>query len=239
MAKVYTSAEDCISRQAVLEYIEGSEAELGHSSENELVCQDIKEFPPVTPFRKINKTYKVFCIGGDPKKIAFLANELRKKIDDLQDSGWEIDGVDLINNTRAWASDKQMYVETPEYIIRAKKPEELHRLPNTFEGPDYSKEDSNEFKDLYLVKHYPNRARASIEVYALGDLGRIPKDSIWGNIKELRYLYEEYKVAMSRHRRYKNIGQGNNCNWFVTKADGIRQVLNLYWEELEKGEINA
>ena len=41
--------EDCISREAVLDYIEGSEAELGHSSENELVCQDIKEFPPVTP----------------------------------------------------------------------------------------------------------------------------------------------------------------------------------------------
>lgn len=71
--------------------------------------------------REINKTYKVFCIGGDPKKIAFLANELRKKIDDLQDSGWEIDSVDLINNTRAWDSDKQMYVETPEYVIRAKK----------------------------------------------------------------------------------------------------------------------
>ena len=43
---------DCISRQAVLEYIEGSEAELGHSSENELVCQDIKELPPVTPHPK-------------------------------------------------------------------------------------------------------------------------------------------------------------------------------------------
>ena len=71
--------------------------------------------------REINKTYKVFCIGGDPKKIAFLANELRKKIDDLQDSGWEIVSVDLINNTRAWDSGKQMYVETPEYIIRAKK----------------------------------------------------------------------------------------------------------------------
>lgn len=70
---------------------------------------------------EMNKTYKVFCIGGDPKKIAFLANELRKKIDDLQDCGWEIDGVDLINNTRAWDSSKQMYVETPEYIIRAKK----------------------------------------------------------------------------------------------------------------------
>ena len=40
---------DLISRQAVLEYIEGSEAELGHSSENELVCQDIKELPPQEP----------------------------------------------------------------------------------------------------------------------------------------------------------------------------------------------
>ena len=41
--------EDAISRQEVLEYIEGSWAELGHSSENELVCQDIKEMPSVTP----------------------------------------------------------------------------------------------------------------------------------------------------------------------------------------------
>lgn len=40
--------DDAISRQAVLEYIEASDAELGHSSENELVCQDIKEMPPVT-----------------------------------------------------------------------------------------------------------------------------------------------------------------------------------------------
>lgn len=73
--------------------------------------------------REANKTYKVFCIGGDPKKIAFLANELRRKVDDLQNSGWKIDSVDLINNTRAWDSGKQMYVETPEYIIRAKKGE--------------------------------------------------------------------------------------------------------------------
>ena len=47
------SCEDAISRQAVLEYIEGSWAELGHSSENELVCQDIKELPPVTPQSKM------------------------------------------------------------------------------------------------------------------------------------------------------------------------------------------
>jgi hypothetical protein len=44
--------EDAISRQAVLEYIEGSDAELGHVSENELVCHDIKELPSVTPTHK-------------------------------------------------------------------------------------------------------------------------------------------------------------------------------------------
>ena len=65
--------------------------------------------------------YVVFHVGGDPKKIAFLADELSRKIDDLQNLGWEIDGVDSITNTRAWDSSKQMYVETPEYIIRAKK----------------------------------------------------------------------------------------------------------------------
>ena len=45
--------EDAVSRKAVLEYIERSDAELGHSSENKLVCQDIKEFPSVTPTRCI------------------------------------------------------------------------------------------------------------------------------------------------------------------------------------------
>ena len=43
---------DAISRQAVLEYIEGSCAELGHSSENELVCKDIKEFSSVIPLEQ-------------------------------------------------------------------------------------------------------------------------------------------------------------------------------------------
>jgi len=47
--------EDAISRQAVLEYIEGSWAELGHSSENELVCQDIKKLPSVTPQPKMGR----------------------------------------------------------------------------------------------------------------------------------------------------------------------------------------
>lgn len=55
--------EDCISRQAVLEYIEGSEAELGHSSENELVCQDILDFPPVTPQPKIGHWIRKIVAG--------------------------------------------------------------------------------------------------------------------------------------------------------------------------------
>lgn len=67
--------------------------------------------------------YRIFHVGGDPKEIAFLADKLRKKVNDLQNLGWEIDGVDLITNTRAWDMGKQMYVETPEYIIRAKKGE--------------------------------------------------------------------------------------------------------------------
>lgn len=68
--------------------------------------------------------YGVFHVGGDPTKVAFLASDLSKEIRELQVNGWEIDGVDLITNTRAWDSSKQMYVETPEYIIRAKKGDE-------------------------------------------------------------------------------------------------------------------
>lgn len=51
--------EDAIRRQAVLEYIEGSGAELGHSTENELVCQHIKELPSVTPQPKTAHWIKV------------------------------------------------------------------------------------------------------------------------------------------------------------------------------------
>lgn len=50
--------DDCISRQAVLEYIEGNEADLWHKSENELVCQDIKELLPVIPTRKTGRWIK-------------------------------------------------------------------------------------------------------------------------------------------------------------------------------------
>lgn len=100
-----------------------SDTYAGNASLNFRKVENVDDFRERLIKREMNKTYKVFCIGGDPKKIAFLASELRRKIDDLQSSGWEIDGIDLINNTRAWDSGKQMYVETPEYIIRAKKGE--------------------------------------------------------------------------------------------------------------------
>ena len=48
--------EDCISRQMVIE--------LGHSSENELVCQDIKEFPPVAPQPKMGRWIEHFDESG-------------------------------------------------------------------------------------------------------------------------------------------------------------------------------
>ena len=100
-----------------------SDTYVGNASLNFRILENVGDLRERLIKREMNKTYKVFCIGGDPKKIAFLANALREKIDDLQSSGWEIDCVDLINNTRAWDSGKQMYVETPEYIIRAKKEE--------------------------------------------------------------------------------------------------------------------
>lgn len=46
------SCEDAVSRKAVLDYIKGSEAELGHSTENNLVCEDIMALPSVKPKRK-------------------------------------------------------------------------------------------------------------------------------------------------------------------------------------------
>lgn len=51
----HETCEDAISRQAVLDYIKGSEAELGHSTENDLVCEDIMNLPPVEPKREHGK----------------------------------------------------------------------------------------------------------------------------------------------------------------------------------------
>ena len=42
-------SDDCISRQAVVKYIEACGAELGHDLENESVREDILNMPPVTP----------------------------------------------------------------------------------------------------------------------------------------------------------------------------------------------
>lgn len=65
--------------------------------------------------------YRSFHVGGDPTRIAFLANELDEKLRSLQEVGWIIDSVNPIDNNRAWDFHKQMYVSTPEYIIIAKQ----------------------------------------------------------------------------------------------------------------------
>jgi hypothetical protein len=76
--------EDCISRYAVLEYIEGSDAELGHVSENELVCHDIKELPSVTPTHKewihasegtTNKDVFKTVFGYEPATDSVICNK--------------------------------------------------------------------------------------------------------------------------------------------------------------------
>ena len=67
----------------------------------------------------INKIYNTFRIGGDPNQIAFLADDLSDTVNILQSSGWFIERIDSINNTRAWDYRKQMYVSTQEYIIIA------------------------------------------------------------------------------------------------------------------------
>lgn len=64
---------------------------------------------------------KIFHVGGEPTEVAFLAELLSKKVDDLQLSGWIIKDINHFTNTRAWDMNKQKYVETPEYIICAYK----------------------------------------------------------------------------------------------------------------------
>lgn len=104
-----------------------------------------------------------------------------------------------------------------------------------FEGPDYSKEDTNKFKDLYLVRYYPNPARPTIEVLSLGDLGRVPENSVWGNIRELRDAFEEYRcITTSKPNRVEWTHAGsllhyNNCDIFMTKALNIRDALDKFW----------
>ena len=66
-------------------------------------------------------TYRIFHVGGDPKEIAFLADNLSKKVDDIQHNGWIIESIDQITNNYAWDNNIHAYVETIEYIIVAKK----------------------------------------------------------------------------------------------------------------------
>lgn len=64
---------------------------------------------------------KIFHVGGDPLKEAFLAEDLETMIDKLQVDGWTIKDINHFTNKRAWDCSKQKYVETPEYIISAYK----------------------------------------------------------------------------------------------------------------------
>ena len=66
-----------------------------------------------------NKIYEIFKVGGDPTKIAFLAADLSDTIDKIKSSGWIIERIDSIDNTRACDFHKQKYVSTTEYIIIA------------------------------------------------------------------------------------------------------------------------
>ena len=66
-----------------------------------------------------DKIYNTFRVGGDPTKIAFLAEDLSNTVNKVQLSGWIIERIDSINNTRAWDYKKQKYVSTTEYIIIA------------------------------------------------------------------------------------------------------------------------
>lgn len=66
-----------------------------------------------------NKIYRTFSVGGDPTRIAFLAEDLSNTVNEIQLSGWTIERIDSINNTCAWDYKKQKYVSTTEYIIIA------------------------------------------------------------------------------------------------------------------------
>lgn len=66
-----------------------------------------------------DKRYRTFKVGGDPTKIAFLAEDLSNTVNKVQSLGWTIERIDSINNNRAWDFKKQLYVSTTEYIIIA------------------------------------------------------------------------------------------------------------------------
>lgn len=137
---------------------------------------------------------------------------------------------------KTYESFDELYQDIKEHLIK-----DGYLTPNMFEdGPDYSKEDTNEYKDLYLIKHYRNSARPSLEIYSLGDLGRVPEDSTWGNIEQLRELYSDYKTAVERHPigPSKDAGYYNNYAWYVVSARSVMDAIAVYqlllWRDKEE-----
>ena len=109
-------------------------------------------------------------------------------------------------------------------------------MKRTFDGPDYKNEDHNKFKNVFLVKYYPVLGRSNIEVYDLGDLGRIKEESIWGHIEYIRQLFDEFKIATYRHHVKGRFAHHNNSIYFITKAKDVHDALTIFWEKLQKGE---
>ena len=70
---------DAVSRKAVLEYIEGSDAELGHDCEKEMVVGDILNMPSVIPTRKKGKWVTKF--HGFPPEPSTVCSECDYDID--------------------------------------------------------------------------------------------------------------------------------------------------------------
>ena len=134
-----------------------------------------------------------------------------------------------------YESFDELYQDIKEHLVK-----EGCITLKTFDGPDYSKEDTNEYKDLYLIKHYRNPARPSFEVYSLGDLGRLPADSNWGNIEQLRELYSDYKTAVERNPigPFGDAGYYNNYAWYVVSARSVMDAIAVYqillWRDKEE-----
>ena len=124
-----------------------------------------------------------------------------------------------------YESFDELYQDIKEHLVK-----EGCITLKTFDGPDYSKEDTNEYKDLYLIKHYRNPIRGSLEVYNLGDLGRLPADSKWGNIEQLRELYSDYGRAIERNPigPGKDGGYYNNYVWYIVRARSISEAISVY-----------
>ena len=64
--------------------------------------------------------YKSFRVGGDPTRTAFLHENLQEDLSQLQNNGWEIEQINLVQ-IKGWNYKKQQNEETPQYCIIAKK----------------------------------------------------------------------------------------------------------------------